>query len=229
VITLQGDVRLITGNGLPDHPTGNYPVATSDDAYNYDRNPNRIAEQDIIYELPAIPERADTASCVEFGPIGIMLTGSAFFNVLDGPGRDAVAHEILDLCQGHPESTGDYHYHDLSLCIEPESPGGHSELVGYALDGFGIFGRYGEDGQALTNADLDECHGHTHEIEWDGATVNLYHYHATWEYPYTLGCYRGTPIDSGWVMGEGGQQPPPGGGQPPAGGNRGNPPPPGGG
>jgi twitching motility protein PilT len=106
--------------------------------------------------------------------------------------------------------------------IEPESPGGHSELVGYALDGFGIFGRYSEDGQALTNADLDECHGHTHEIEWDGATVNLYHYHAPWEYPYTLGCYQGTPIDSGWVMGEGGQQPPQGG-------NGGNPPPPGGG
>ena len=41
---------------------------------------------------------------------------------------------------------------------------------------------------------LDECHGHTHEIEWDGELVKRYHYHATAEYPYTVGCYRGTPV-----------------------------------
>jgi hypothetical protein len=229
-ITLQGNVRLITSNNLPSHPTGVYPVAANDDAYNYDRNPNSIQAQDIIYELPANPQIAETATCLGFGPIGIMITGSVFFNALDGPGRDAVAHEILDSCEGHPESTGEYHYHDLSLCIEPAAPEGHSELVGYALDGFGIFGRYGENGATMTNADLDECHGHTHEIEWDGAIVEMYHYHATWEYPYTLGCFRGSPIDSNWVgagSGAGGQQP--GGGQPPAGGGQqpsGQPPPP---
>jgi hypothetical protein len=216
-ITLDGDIRLAAGNGLPNHLTGVYPVATSDDAYNYDRNPNSIQAQDVSYELPANPELAETVTCVGFGPIGIMLTGSVFFNALDGPGRDAVAHEILDNCQGHPESTGEYHYHDLSLCIEPQAPEeGHSALVGYALDGFGIFGRYGEEGVTMTNADLDECHGHTHEIEWDSTTVEMYHYHATWEYPYTLGCYRGTPVDAEWV-GAGGQQPGGTGGQPPTG------------
>jgi hypothetical protein len=217
-ITLDGDIRLVLGNGLPNHPTGVYPVATSDDAYNYDRNPNTIQAQDVSYELPANPEIAETATCVDFGTIGIMLTGSVFFNALDGPGRDAVAHEILDGCQGHPERTGEYHYHDLSLCIEPEVPeSGHSALVGYALDGFGIFGRYGEEGAVMTNADLDECHGHTHEIEWGDATVTMYHYHATWEYPYTLGCYRGTPVAAESVGNAGGQQPGGTGGQPPAG------------
>ena len=48
--------------------------------------------------------------------------------------------------------------------------GEHSGLQGYAYDGFGIFGVYGEDGELLSTADLDECHGHTHEIEWDGET-----------------------------------------------------------
>jgi hypothetical protein len=103
------------------------------------------------------------------------------------------------------------------LCIEAEATGGHSELVGYALDGFGIFGRYGEDGDAVRNTDLDECHGHNHDIEWDGATIEMYHYHATWEYPYTLGCYRGTPIVTNTVRGaggNGGQQPPDGGERP---------------
>ncbi len=31
-------------------------------------------------------------------------------------------------------------------------------------------------------------------MSWDGATVDLYHYVATAEYPYTVGCYRGTPV-----------------------------------
>lgn len=224
VITLEGNNRVITGNNLPSHPTGNYPVASNDDAYNYDRNPNAIEAQDIVFALPANPEVANTASCLGFGSVGIMLTGSVFFAAMDAAGRDPVAHEILDGCDGHPESTGEYHYHDLSLCIEPESPNGHSDLVGYALDGFGIFGRYGEDGEAVRNTDLDECHGHSHEIDWDGTTVDMYHYHATWEYPYTLGCYRGTPIAAGQVGagrgGDGGGQQPPGdgaGGQQPPG------------
>ena len=40
--------------------------------------------------------------------------------------------------------------------------------------------------------DLDACHGHTHAILWDGASKEMYHYHATWDFPYTIGCLRGT-------------------------------------
>jgi hypothetical protein len=68
---------------------------------------------------------------------------------------------------------------------------GHAALVGYALDGFGIFGHYGEGGKPLSSADLDDCHGHTHMIEWNGRQVMMYHYHATWDFPYTIGCMRG--------------------------------------
>jgi YHYH protein len=70
----------------------------------------------------------------------------------------------------------------------------------------GIFGHYGDDGEVLTNDDLDECHGHTHEIEWDGATLEMYHYHATYEFPYTVGCFRGTTVTR---FGGGGSPPPP--------------------
>jgi hypothetical protein len=45
----------------------------------------------------------------------------------------------------------------------------------------------------LNNADLDECHGHVGEIPWNGKKVTKYHYHFTHEYPYSLGCFRGTP------------------------------------
>ncbi len=45
----------------------------------------------------------------------------------------------------------------------------------------------------MTNADLDACHGHVHAIPWDGKYADLYHYHMTDEYPYTVGCFMGTP------------------------------------
>jgi hypothetical protein len=97
-----------------------------------------------------------------------------------------------------------YHYHNLSPCAT-DAALGHSALVGYALDGFGIYGHHGENGKALTNADLDVCHGHTHEIEWDGKTVEMFHYHATAEFPYTVSCFRGTAVRMN-IGGTGGQQ-----------------------
>ena len=66
--------------------------------------------------------------------------------------------------------------------------GAHSERLGYAADGFGAGTSAGE---TLTNADLTR-HGHVGLIDWDGVPV-MYHYHATWGYPYTVGCLRGRP------------------------------------
>ncbi len=223
-ITVEADTRVFQSNDLPDHPTGNYPISPNDDAYQVDRNPNSIKEQSVRLELSANPALAPQASCVG-GEVGIMLSGVLIFNAFDANGRDAPANEAQDSCQGHPQNAGLYHYHSLSSCLEDTSAG-HSALMGYAFDGFGIYGYYGEDGGELTNADLDECHGHTHMIEWDGQMVEMYHYHATHEFPYVVGCYRGTnsihePI--GGQDGLGGQpaqevqtQPgAPGGGQPP--------------
>lgn len=192
-VSVEGDKRVITSNDLPNHTTGHYPVASSDDAYAFDRNPNTIKAQTFRLELARVPELASAPSCLPMGAVGILLSGSVFYNALDAGGRDAVAHEIQDHCQGHPERSGSYHYHNLTDCLK--DPGtGHSELVGYALDGFGIYGHRGENGKVLNNADLDACHGHSHELNWDGQLRTIYHYHATWEYPYTVGCFRGKPV-----------------------------------
>jgi hypothetical protein len=189
-IELNGSTRTVVGNDLPSHTTGVYPIAQSDDAYRYDRNPNSIKEQSLRLTLPAAPTVAGQPSCLPGGPIGVLLSGSVLFNALDAGGRDAVAHEAQDHCQGHPQPEGMYHYHNLSSCLD-DGDGGHSPLMGYAFDGFGIYGHHGEGGATLTNTDLDACHGHSHAITWDGQTVELYHCHATAEYPYTLGCFKG--------------------------------------
>ncbi|MBX3036892.1 MAG: YHYH protein [Anaerolineales bacterium] len=190
-ISIQNNQRVFTGNGLPDHTTGNYPISPSDDAYVYDRNPNSISEQNITLTLPATPTVAAQPSCMG-GEVGIMLSGVVLFNAFDALGRDAQVHEVQDECDGHPQQAGVYHYHALSDCLA-DTQTGHSALMGYAFDGFGIYGYYDEDGTEITNADLDECHGHVGVIEWDGQSVEMYHYHATREFPYTVGCFKGTP------------------------------------
>lgn len=188
---VDGDERIFKGNGLPDHTTGIYPISSSDDAYTYDRNPNSIQEQNIEFSLPLYPELASSPHCVS-GVVGIANNGVPIFNGFDAGGRDAVAHEIQDACGGHPERTGQYHYHNISACVEEDlSEADHSGLVAYALDGFGIYGSYGEDGEFLSNDDLDACHGHMHAIQWEGETVEMYHYHGTAEFPYTVSCFMG--------------------------------------
>ncbi len=188
----SGASRILSGNALPDHVTGRFPVQASDDAYQYDRNPNSIAQQTLSVTLPADPQVAAQPSCVSPPFVAVLTSGAVVFDALDALNRDAGAWETQDRCAGHPERTGQYHYHTLTTCIaDPGS--GHSALLGWAVDGFGLFGTRGERGETLTDDDLDACHGHTHEVDWDGRRVTIYHYHATYEYPYTIGCYRGTP------------------------------------
>ena len=202
---LKGAQRLLSGNGLPVGAlTGIFPIQSSDPAYQYDRNPNSIEETNLSVSLPENPVMAATASCVPMGAIGYALNGVAIYNALDDAGRDAVAHEVQDLCSGHPQQAGQYHYHGPSDCMPHADE--NNALVGYALDGFGIYSRYDAEGHEYTNADLDACHGITSDIEWNGKTVSMYHYVLTEEYPYTIGCFRGTPIRTNMPQGGGEQQ-----------------------
>ncbi|HEY7456312.1 MAG TPA: YHYH protein [Solirubrobacterales bacterium] len=186
--------RIYSGNGLPKGATtGEFPIRASDDAYSYDRNPNSIRAQGVRYSLPRNARRAPRPSCLPMGPIGVAENGVAIFNALDALDRDAVAHEVQDSCGGHPQMSGLYHYHAIPSCLtKGESKRRASGLVGYALDGYPIFGPRGHGGKLLTNDDLDACHGRRSKVFYEGRWRRIYHYNATLEYPYTLGCFRGS-------------------------------------
>lgn len=185
-VSVKDNTRELLGNGLPiNHGTGVYPIAKNDDAFNYDRNPNSVKAQSVLKSIPLNPRVASAPSCLNMGPVGYSLNGVAIFNALDGEGRDAAAHEILDKCGGHPERTGEYHYHDYSPCMSSQSSG--PILIGYMFDGFGLY-KYPIN---LTNDDLDECHGKVGEVSWNGIKQSIYHYVITDEYPYTIGCFKG--------------------------------------
>ncbi len=190
--TVAGDTRTITSNDLPvDHTTGVFPIDRTDAAaYAYDKNPNSIKSKNNTYALSANPTYGDP-QCLG-GQVGVMLTGVALFNGFDAAGRDAGAWEVQDDCSGHPEKTGEYHYHTLSGCIKDVSV---NTVIGYALDGFPITGPKVGDNNFLTTDDLDECHGITSQVTIDGKKVTTYHYVMTQDFPYSASCFRAKAIN----------------------------------
>ncbi len=189
-----GKERLLSGNGLPSHATGKFPVQQSDDAARYDPNPNSIGEHEYSIELPAQPRKASHASCANMGPVGVLDSGVALYNAVDATGDDAAAHEIQDSCGGHPDRSSTYHYHALPSCLDTGPEDHSSKRIGWALDGFPIYGPRGKGGKYLRDSDLDACHGTTSKVKIGGKRKRIYHYVATDEFPYTIGCYRGTPV-----------------------------------
>ena len=85
---------------------------------------------------------------------------------------------------------GVYHYHCTPGCVYKDAANQHSPVVGYAFDGFKIYGLQGERGRSPK--DLDSCNGHKDKGRG-------YYYHTTENFPFVLGCYRGTPALANYV------------------------------
>ena len=124
------------------------------------------------YRIPVTPVYLGSTSRSGRGqPLGLALNGVRF----DPPAPlnailDAHTLAPLDDCGGHVNPHEGYHYHAANGCTkEAAQKEKHSPLLGYALDGFGIYARLDKEGKEPEN--LDECGGHSDE--------NIgYHYHA---------------------------------------------------
>jgi hypothetical protein len=184
---ILGGERQIQINNLPvDEKIGDWPMTQYPQLTAIDGNPGVPAATDRSFSYTTKPSVAPSPTCVSLGAIGVTKNGVVLYNASDGRGEDALAREIVDIFGGHPARTN-YHYHYIPFRLDNEiMDDGHSGIVGYINDGFPIYGYNGEEGKEMSNEDLDECHGHAH-----GSLG--YHYHATIEYPYTVGCYKGTP------------------------------------
>ncbi len=201
---VTGSTRTLSGNGLPvGMTTGIFPISSTDPASQYDRNPNSIKAQTLNLTLPVNPQVSSTPNCMG-GEVGVMLNGVPLFNGFDAEDRDAAAHEVQDSCDGHPEVTSEYHYHSLSSCFKDIK---ESTVLGFALDGFPITGPIQADGSYLTTDALDECHGTTSTITLDGKQVTMYHYVMTRDFPYSVSCFKGKPVDLQVIKTNGQRQP----------------------
>lgn len=76
----------------------------------------------------------------------------------------------FDDAGGHINPYNGYHYHAVTgHTKEIKQPDGHAPMIGYIMDGFGLYAHSNEDGSVP--ADLDECGGHSDDVRG-------YHYHA---------------------------------------------------
>lgn len=183
----NGKRWVFESNGIPDHDTGEFPVPGKG-------NPNYIIEQAYRQGVMKEPEIAAESSCLPMGPIGMAINGLPLYNPWNSDFDNAVegtTRERFDMCQGHPDSKGRYHYHqEPSACLFNVEPGVPSSIIGVAYDGFAIYGPVDENGKTLKSADLDECHGRFREDTQE----KVYQYHTTSDFPYILGCFRGKPM-----------------------------------
>ncbi|MEO1589679.1 MAG: YHYH protein [Cyanobacteria bacterium J06632_22] len=141
-VEIRDGYRYITSNGIPNHTTGTFPNPG---------NPNQISEQNHAFRMTLSPQYTGTATPAR--PVfGIALNGvpfepgtAEFWNRDRNSGwnYDALSGRInlgTDQNNAHVQPTGSYHYHGLPIGL---LNGEAMTLIGYAADGFPIYGQYG--------------------------------------------------------------------------------------
>ena len=158
-IQVNGSIRTITSNNIPDHKVGLFgqvPGAL---------NPNAITAQSSTYELTTQPEQASQLTPL-LGPIGPVYSFGVLLNgvELDPTPAEPFPHDGnrgpsanwdwnleasnvnlgLDCSDAHVQPNGKYHYHGEphGFLDNMSISGQEMTLIGYAGDGFPIYYLY---------------------------------------------------------------------------------------
>jgi hypothetical protein len=185
---------IVRSHNLPNHPTAVFP----DRWRALDGNPNYIQEQQHVWRIPLEPrvnpnhvgvDAHNENGALPMGPIGVATNGVIFFNPFDADSAEAIWR--LDRCCGHPSPGFDYHYHKYPVCVKsPWSDDGtaHSPLIGFAFDGFPIYGPYEAPGELAKDSDKNPIN--EFNVHYDEARG--WHYHVTpGKFPHLIGGYWG--------------------------------------
>jgi hypothetical protein len=160
-VTFEGNKVIVKSTGIPNH--------------DFESTLGCCAkENDYTWVLPLNPVPAEVfTKTPERGPIAITVTGVPIFGPEEGPEGDAVALHFgyfeedrqaieLGICGGHSGPGNMFHYHYDANCIHwhPAENAGetimdwttskldpsiHSPIIGFAFDGYPIYGPYGWD------------------------------------------------------------------------------------
>lgn len=157
-IKVEGDRRMIVANGIPDHEPGQFPNRG---------NPNSISTQDYRYSIPSRPQIAPQPTALRMQSFGIAVNGVPFDpNAAEWwdearqwqyepmkPGGNSLG---IDQHNAHVQPTGAYHYHGLPTGLIINLTGGKASmvLIGWAADGFPIYGPWGHEEPGDTSSPL---------------------------------------------------------------------------
>jgi hypothetical protein len=153
-----GYANISTNVQQVQYSTGNvYVSATCIPGYDigpWAGNPNVPANQNFVFKITRTPvQNTGVLVNVGLGHIGVWSNGVSIFNAKDGMSynnagvwnRNALYYEgaSFDTCLGHPAPNGEYHHHVNPRCLYDDTDSlTHSPIIGYAFDGFPIYGAY---------------------------------------------------------------------------------------
>jgi hypothetical protein len=194
-VRFDGKTMIVRARNIPNHPTAQFPSTFGART----PNPGYIREQDDTWYLPLEPVRNPHAVAMNasnsnrglpMGPIGIAVNGVVFFNPFDAEMTDAT--DLMDRCCGHPEPReGRYHYHKYPVCVKSpfvDEGEAHSPLIGWAFDGFPIYGPY----EAASVMAKDSTANPLTAFNTHYDDVRGWHYHVTpGKFPYVIGGFWG--------------------------------------
>lgn len=133
--------------------------------------PEYFDHQVTTFMIPSQPQYLENTQRLGRGGIGVAFNGVK----MDPPAPThaiLAAHTIapLDDHGGHVNPHGGYHYHAATGSTkEITQEDNHAPMIGYAIDGFGIYAHLDKNQKQAEN--LDICGGHED-------TIRGYHYHA---------------------------------------------------
>lgn len=118
-------------------------------------NPNQAMNQNFVFRITRTPAvNKGTPVATPLGHIGVWTNGVSIFNARDARSymdadiwhQNAIVVEgsSFDDCLGHPAPNGEYHHHLNPTCLYDDADSSrHSPIIGFAFDGFPIYGAYG--------------------------------------------------------------------------------------
>lgn len=162
LVQYSEDNVYVQAHGIPRYATAPFP----------DGNPSIPAAQDYLFQIPRNPQEGPTGGTTTgLGHTGVLINGVVIFNAQDAfsYNNQGIWHQNggffendgFDCAKGHP-AMGQYHHHQVPTrfddSLEPTSdvcsdfpsdalftldPGQHSPLIGFAFDGYPIYGPFG--------------------------------------------------------------------------------------
>ena len=116
-------------------------------------NPNQAENQNFCYKITRNPQESSNPQETGMGHIGVWSNGVSIFNAKDAFSynnqgvwnQDALVFEgsSFDECLGHPAPNGEYHNHINPTCLYDDlDDQNHSPIIGYAFDGFPVYGAF---------------------------------------------------------------------------------------
>ena len=167
---LVANQREIVANSIPDHEPGEFPNAG---------NPNAIGAVGITMTMSLIPELAsaidDSKRVPAIARNGVKFepeTGETYTG--NNAWRYEAIQEVYDLgldeSFAHVQPSGMYHYHGMPeghIELTDRDGGDAMILVGWALDGFPVYARYGYSDPNDANSAIKEMNGSYQLRDWD--------------------------------------------------------------